>query len=404
MTEQQRPTGVLTGLKVLDLSTLIAGPLAATLLADYGADVLKVELPGTGDSVRGYPPMKEGKSLWWKVANRNKKLVTLDVRRPEGLALFKRLVPRFDVLVENFRPGTLDRWGLTREVLWELHPGLVILRATAFGQTGPYSKRPGFTRAFEAISGVTYITGDPASEPMHMGFHIGDAVGGLFGAVGILAALWKRAANKDLPGEEIDLSLTEGMLRLADFLPIEYDQLGTVRERVGNSNHFSAPTLVCKTRDGKWVSLSGGSPSIFANNCRAIGRDDLIEDPRFLTSPLRARNKDILNDIFRTWCAEHELSEVLSAFAAASGSLAPIYSIDQVFEDPHMIERKAIVPVPDCDFGEVRMQNVVPRFTREPGVVRSSAGALGADNEEVFGDWLGLSPADRERLRADGVL
>jgi crotonobetainyl-CoA:carnitine CoA-transferase CaiB-like acyl-CoA transferase len=397
-------SGVLAGLKVLDFSTIVSAPLSATLLADYGAEVVKVELPRVGDSVRGYPPMKEGKSLWWKVANRNKKLITLDVRRPEGLALFKRLVGRFDALIENYRPGTMDRWGLTKEVLWELQPRLVILRTTAFGQTGPYSDRPGFTRAFEALSGVTYISGEPEREPMHMGFHIGDAVGGLFGALGLMAALWKRAADPSLPGEEIDLSLTEGMLRLVDFLPIEYDQLGTVRERMGNSNHFSAPTLVCKTRDGRWITLSGGNDAIFANNCKAIGREELVKDARFATSPLRARHKDVLNGIFRDWCAERDLEEVFSRFAKAGGSMAPIHSIAQVFDDPQMIARQAIVSVPDGDFGQVRMQNVVPRFTREPGAVRSSAGTLGADNDEIYGDWLGLAPAERERLKAGGII
>ena len=223
-------------------------------------------------------------------------------------------------------------------------------------------------------------------------------------ALGILAALWKRARDPELPGEEIDLSLTEGMLRLLDFLPIEYDQLGTVRERMGNSNHFSAPTIVCKTRDGHWISLSGGNNAIFTNNCRAIGRADLIDDPRFKTSPSRAQHKDTLNTIFRTWIQERDAKEVLARFADAGGSLAPVYSIDQVFEDPHMIAREAIVPVPDCDFGHVRMQNVVPRFVREPGAVRTTAGALGADNDEIYGDWLGLSAVEREQLKSAGVI
>lgn len=395
--------GPLQGLKVLDLSTIVSAPLSATLLADFGAEVLKVELP-VGDSVRGYPPIKEGRSLWWKVANRNKKFITLDVRHPEGLALLKQLVPKFDVLVENFRPGTMDKWGLTKEVLWALQPRLVILRTTAFGQTGPYRGRPGFTRVFEAMSGLTYITGEPEGDPMHMGFHIGDAVGGLFGAFGILAALWKRAGNPDLPGEEIDLSLTEAMLRLVDFLPIEYDQLGTIRERTGNANHFSAPTLVCKTRDGKWVSLSGGNDALYANNCRAIGREDLVADPRFATSPLRVRHKEVLNGIFRDWCAAHDLEEVLAQFEKASGTLAPIYSIDQIFRDPQVVAREAIVSVPDEDFGAVRMQNVVPRFARDPGAVVRPGAALGADNVEVFEGWLGLDAAEQARLKGLGVI
>ncbi|MGE0459726.1 MAG: CaiB/BaiF CoA transferase family protein [Bauldia sp.] len=403
-TSPAKPTGPLTGLKVLDLSTIVSAPLAATLLADYGADVLKVELPGIGDSVRGYPPMKEGKSLWWKVTNRNKKFVTLDVRKPEGLALMKRLIRQFDVLVENFRPGTLDKWGLSKEALWELRPNLVILRSTAFGQDGPYSGRPGFTRVFESMSGITYITGEPDRDPMHLGFHIGDAVGGVFGALGIMAALWKRAKDPSLPGEEIDLSLTEGMLRLLDFVPIEYDQTGYVRERTGNSNHFSAPTFVCRTRDGQWISISGGNNALFANNCRAIGREDMIDDPRFKTSVARAQNKDTINAIFRSWIEERDYAEVNERMVKAQGTLAPVYSIDQVFKDPQMVARDAIVPVADEDFGEVRMQNVVPRFTQEPGTVRSTAGSLGADNDEVYGGLLGLSAEERQRLKSDGVI
>jgi crotonobetainyl-CoA:carnitine CoA-transferase CaiB-like acyl-CoA transferase len=239
---------------------------------------------------------------------------------------------------------------------------------------------------------------------MHLGFHIGDAVGGLFGALGVLAALWKRAKDPELPGEEIDLSLTESMLRLLDFMPIEYDQLGTVRERTGNSNHFSAPTLVCRTRDGQWTSISGGNNALFANNCRAIGREDLINDERFLTSPLRAQNKDTLNNIFRSWIESRNCEEVISRFTEAAGTLAPVYSMEQVFNDPQMIARDAIVLVPDDDFGKVRMQNVVPRFTREPGTVRSTAGSLGADNDEVYGNWLGLNAEEQARLKSEGVI
>ncbi|WFU76315.1 CaiB/BaiF CoA-transferase family protein [Bradyrhizobium sp. CB2312] len=191
--------GPLEGLKVLDIATIIAAPFAATLLADYGADVLKIEMPGHGDGVRSFPPFKDCKPLWWKAANRNKKFATLDLRTPDGLALFKRLLPRFDVLIENFRPGTLDRWGLSREVLWSIQPRLVILRATAFGQDGPYRERPGFARIFEAMGGLTYITGEREGEPTHPGYPIGDSIGGLFGAVGVLAALWKRARDPEAP-------------------------------------------------------------------------------------------------------------------------------------------------------------------------------------------------------------
>ncbi|MDO8278706.1 MAG: CoA transferase [Burkholderiaceae bacterium] len=403
MTEDLHP-GPLAGLRVLDMATIVSAPLSATLLADYGADVVKLELPGVGDSIRNYPPIKEGKSLWWKVTNRNKRNITLDVRRPEGLALFKKLLPRFDVLVENFRPGTLDRWGLSKEVLWELQPRLVILRTTSFGQTGPYRNRPGFTRVFEAMSGATYITGEPDGKPMHMGFHIADAVGGLFGALGIMSALWKRARDPNAPGEEIDLSLTESMMRLVEYLPIEYDQLGRVRERTGNANGYSAPTNVYRTRDQRWVSLSGGNNAVFENNCRAIGREDLLADPRFKSNPGRVEHERELNQIFEDWCAAHDVADVLARFEAAEGTIAPVYAVDQIFADPHFQAREAITRVPDGDFGEVRMQNVVPRFTRDPGTVRSTGGELGADNAQVFGEWLGLSEDERRRLQADGTI
>ncbi|MFM9979448.1 MAG: CaiB/BaiF CoA transferase family protein [Burkholderiales bacterium] len=395
--------GPLRGLRVLDIATIVAAPFAASLLADYGAEVLKVELP-SGDGARGFPPFKDGKSLWWKVTNRNKKFVTLDLRKPEGIAILKQLLPKFDVLVENFRPGTLDRWGLTKEVLWSLQPRLVILRATGFGQTGPYRDRPGFARIFEAMGGLTYITGEPGGEPMHAGYPIGDAIGGVFGALGIVSALWKRAKDPNAPGEEIDLSMTEATLRLLEFLAIEHDQLGTVRERSGNANQYSAPAAVFRTKDNRWVSLAGSTNVLYANNCRAIGRPDLIDDPRFANNGLRTERKDELNAIFSDWCATHALEEVLAAFQGAQGTIAPIYSIDQVFADPQVQARDAITSVPDKDFGSVRMQNVVPRFVNDPGSVRSTGGAIGQDNAEIYGTWLALSEAEQQQLKQAGVI
>lgn len=396
--------GPLSGLRVLDIATIIAAPFAATLLADYGAEVVKVEMPVSGDGARGFPPHKEGKPLWWKVTNRGKKFVTLDLRKPEGVALFKRLLPSFDVLVENFRPGTLDRWGLTREVLWSLQPRLVILRATAFGQTGPYRDRPGFARMFEAMAGLTYITGEHDREPMHNGYPMGDAVGGLFGALGVLTALWKRARDPQAPGEEVDLSLTEATFRLLDVLPIEFDQLGLVRNRSGNSNQYSAPAAVYRTADDRWVTLAGSTNAMYANNCRAIGRPELIDDPRFADNVGRVPHAAELNDIFAAWCAAHTLSQVLEAFERAQGTIAPVYSMDQIAADPQMQARGAIATVPDRDFGTVQMPNVVPRFINDPGEITHSAGALGQDNDEIFGEWLGLSPETRAALAATGVI
>jgi crotonobetainyl-CoA:carnitine CoA-transferase CaiB-like acyl-CoA transferase len=396
--------GPLDGLKVLDIATIIAAPFAATLLADYGADVLKIEMPGQGDGVRYFPPFKDGKPLWWKAANRNKKFATLDLRTPEGLALFKQMLPRFDVLIENFRPGTLDRWGLSKEVLWSIQPRLVILRATAFGQDGPYSAKPGFARIFEAMGGLTYITGESDGEPTHPGYPIGDSIGGLFGAIGVLAALWKRAKDPQAPGEEIDLALTEATFRLLDVLPIEFDQLGHIRSRIGNANGYSAPAAVFRTKDDRWVTLAGSTNALYAANCRAIGRPELIEDPRFSGNGPRVEHADELNEIFSAWCAEHTLDEVLAKFSAEQGTIAPIYSIDQIADDPQAKAREMITRVPDRDFGSVAMSNVVPRFTVDPAQLSHSGGDVGQDNREIYRDWLGLSEEQIEQLARRKVI
>jgi crotonobetainyl-CoA:carnitine CoA-transferase CaiB-like acyl-CoA transferase len=308
------------------------------------------------------------------------------------------------VLIENFRPGTLDRWGLSKEVLWSIQPRLVILRATAFGQDGPYSSRPGFARIFEAMGGLTYITGEADGEPTHPGYPIGDSIGGLFGAVGVLAALWKRAREPDAPGEEIDLALTEAVFRLLDVLPIEFDQLGFSRSRIGNANGYSAPAAVFRTKDDRWVTLAGSTNALYAANCRAIGRPDLIEDARFSGNGPRVKHARELNDIFAAWCAKYTLDEVLAEFAAAQGTIAPIYSIDQIASDPQAKAREMIARVPDRDFGSVAMANVVPRFTIDPARLRNSAGDVGQDNREVYQDWLGLSEQQIEQLSRNKVI
>jgi len=398
-----RSSGPLQGLRVLDIATLIAAPFAASLVADYGADVTKVELPGAGDAMRGFPPFKQGKSLWWKVTNRNKKLITLDIRKPQGQALFRRLVADMDVLLENFRPGTLDRWGLTREELWKIQPRLVIVRVTGHGQDGPYRSRPGFARVFEAMGGLTYISGDPDGEPMHTGYPLGDPIGGLFAAAGLLAALWRVASTGDGGGEEIDVSMTESMFRLLEFLPIEYDQLGTVRQRCGNANPYSAPARVYRTADERFVSLAGSTQAVFEANARAIGREDLIGHPDFRTNADRVRHAARIDSIFVDWIARHTCDEVLAAFDAAGGAIAPVYSIAQIFKDPQFRHRETIVRVPDEDFGEVAMPNVVPRFRHARGAVRQAAGGLGSANRKVYGA-LGMGDDEMRCLHAQGVI
>lgn len=396
-------SGPLEGLKVLDIATIVAGPFAASLLADYGADVVKVELPGVGDGMRGFPPFKEGKSLWWKATNRNKRLLTLDIRKPEGREIFKKMLPEFDVLVENFRPGTLESWGLSRETLWALQPRLVILRVTGFGQDGPYRERPGFARIFEAMGGLAYISGESAREPIHAGYPIGDPLGGVFGAVGVLAALWRIAKDPQAKGEEIDLALTEAVFRLLEILPAEYDQLGVVRERAGNANKYSAPSGVYRTLDGRYVSMAGSTQPIFEANASAIGRTDLISHPDYVKNADRVKNAAEIEAIFREWMSRHTCDEVLSAFEQAGGAIAPVYSMDQIAQDPQFAHRQMMVAAQDCDFGTVCLPNVVPRFSGNPGEVRHTAGNMGEANQDIY-RALGYSADELETLRAMKVI
>lgn len=397
-------TGPLTGLRVLDIATIIAAPFAGTLLADMGADVVKLELPGVGDGMRGFPPFKEGKSLWWKAANRGKQFGTLDLRKKEGAELLLKMLPEFDVLIENFKPGTLDRWGLDIETLWQANPKLVVLRTTAFGQTGPYIGQPGFARIFEAMGGLTHITGDEDRPPVHTGYPISDAFGGVFGAMAILAAVYKVKGDKSPKGEEIDLSLTESTFRLLDFLAIEYDQLGVVRGRSGNRNQYSAPSDVYLTSDKKYVSLAGSTNATFKGNATAIGQPELADDPRYANNSLRVQNAKELDRIFGSFISSHTLEEVLDAFSKAKGTIAPIYSVEQIFNDPQYQAREAITSVPDDDFGSVRLQNVVPKFVRNPGKVKWTAKDLGADNDAVFEKLLGLSKEEIDNYRERGII
>ena len=395
---------VLEGLKVLDISNVIAGPFAAALLGDFGAEVLKVELPGGGDALRAMPPHKEGKPLLWKAVNRNKRAITLDLRKPEGQGLFKRLLPRFDVLIENYRPGTLERWGLDRDTLWKARPGLIILRVTGFGQTGPYRNYAGFARLFEAYSGLTYITGEPDGAPTHPSYPLGDPISGAFGAFGILLALIHRMQHPEAPGQEIDLSCTEAVLRLLEVLPIEYDQLGLVHERLGSSNAFVAPAGVFRSGDGEWVTFTAATQNVFERFCALIGREDLVAEQRYADNQSRMNHLDELNAIVAQWIGARPLAEAVARLSAAGVSVAPIYSSRQIMQDPHFRARGSIVRVKDEDFGSVAVPCVVPRLSATPGEARTSGPAPGAHNAEVFGDWLGLSEAEQDRLRAAGVI
>ncbi|WP_304307252.1 CaiB/BaiF CoA-transferase family protein [Pseudacidovorax intermedius] len=395
--------GPLHGLRILDMATVVAAPFAATLCADLGAEVTKLELPDGSDALRSLAPVEPGHALYWKVLNRGKRGVTLDVRTDAGRALFLRLVAGMDVLVENFRPGTLDRWGLDLATLHRANPRLIVLRLTGFGQTGPYAGRPGFARIFEAMGGLAHLTGEADGPPQHVNFPLGDSMAGLFGAFAIAAAAAERARCPDAPGREIDLSATEALLRVLEPLAVERERTGQARQRSGARATYTAPSNIYRTKDGDWITLVGSSDAIFRRLCAAMQAPDMAADPRFATNPLRVRHLDALDGRVAAWCAAHSHDELRAALDAHSVPFCKVYDIDDVLADPHFAARGAIVRLPDADLGSVPAPAVVPRFGGHAPQPSRTGPAVGEHNAEVFGA-LGLTAEDLRGLRAAGAL
>ncbi len=396
--------GPLRGLRVIDAGTMIAGPLAATLLADFGADVVKIEQPRVGDSMRHWTPVKEGRSLWWKVIGRNKRLVTLNLSSPKGQDLLRRLAATADILIENYRPGTFERWGLGYDALSAVNPRLVFVRVSGYGQSGPYRHRGGYGTIAEAFSGIPSFTGFPETPPTLPGFPMADSVAATFAAMAAMFAVYDRDHHEPHRGQEIDVSLYEPLFRLVEAQVIGYDQLGLVKQRRGNRMEEDSPRNTYRTRDGRWIAISASSQKTYERLCHAMGRDDLATDPRFRDNVRRVANADALDAILAEWFAGRDSREVIELFDRENVVAGLVYDIRDIFEDPHYAARGNIVEVPDGDFGTVRMQGVVPRFMRTPGAVRHSGGALGEHNEVVFCGELGLSRQELARLEAEGVV
>jgi formyl-CoA transferase len=402
-------TGPLAGVRVLDLGTRIGAPFAATLLADLGAEVIKVELPGQGDFMRTIGPFVDGYSLFWAVEGRNKKSVTCDLRKPAGQALLKRLVPLVDVIVENFQPGTLESWGLGYDVLAALNPALILTRVSVYGQTGPYRDRPGLDRNGIALGGLLYITGYPDRPPVRPGLIVSDYLTGVFNAFAIVAALYerdRRARETGTPprGQWVDLALYESILRIMEHTLATYDRLGVVREREGNRLKNSAPLDNWETKDGKYVCIIAAGDGLFPRLARAMEREDLLADPRFATMATRAAHGDEINAVVAAWCRARTAREIQDVLERHEVPFGIAYSVADIFADPHVAAREDIVTVDDPVIGAVRMQGVYPRFSRTPGAIRSGAPQLGADNEHVYGDLLGLTADDLRALARDGVI
>lgn len=398
----QNYEGTLASLRVLDLGTMIAGPFCCALLADHGADVIKVERPKVGDPMRAWSPMVKGESLWWKVSARNKRLITLELSDQRGQGVLESLIASVDVVVENFRPGTLERWNLGFERLHRIRPGIILARVSGFGQTGPYATRPGYGTVAEAMSGIPAFTGFPDRPPQLSAFPLADTVAGVFAALGVMSAIYQRSTTGR--GQVVDVSLFEPLFRLVESQVIAFDQLGLIKQRVGNRIEEDAPRNAYETADGKFVTISASSPRTWERFAAAIGRADLVTDPRFIDNAARCKNVEALDEIIAAWHGERTLSQIMAIFEAHDVVAGPIYDIEQIFSDPQYEARDAIVEVLDASLGKVRMPGVVPRFTETPGSVRHSGGALGEHNDEVYLNQLGLDPGCYQDLRREGVI
>ncbi|MCE2526788.1 MAG: CoA transferase [Actinomycetia bacterium] len=396
-------SGPLDGFRVVDIATLFAGPMAATFLADYGASVIKVEHP-RGDPVRDHGHAKDGVPLWWKTLNRNKQAVTLNLSTPEGQDLLLRLVERADVLIENFRPGTLERWNLAPESLMESNPGLVIARVSGFGQFGPYSHRPGFGTLAESMSGFASLTGQPDGPPTLPPFGLADGITGLTVANAVLMALLHRDREGQGRGQVIDCAIIEPIMALLGPHALVYDQLGLIQARTGNRSVDNAPRNIYKTRDNRWVAISTSAQSIAERVIRLVGHPELVDEPWFSSGRERAKRVDLLDEYVGDWIAQRDLEEVMEAFTEAQAAVAPIYDISQIMEDPQYQALNSIVDVDDPQLGKIKMQNVLFRMSETPGQVRWSGRPRGADNHRIYCEEFGLTTEELAGLKRKGVV
>jgi formyl-CoA transferase len=393
--------GPLAGLRVIELGTLIAGPFCGQLLGDFGAEVIKVEPPGQGDPMRGWGRDVNGKSLWWPVVARNKKGVTLDLRQADGQELLKSLVSKADFVIENFRPGTMEKWGLGWHELSAINPRLIMIRVSGFGQTGPYAKHAGFGAIGEAMGGLRYVVGDPGTPPSRVGISIGDSLAATFGCLGALSALHHRHVTGR--GQVVDSAIYEAVLNMMESLVTEYDKTGFIRERTGAILPRIAPSNIYATLDGL-VLIAANQDAVFVRLAEVMGQPELARDPKYSSHGARGANQQQLDALIERWTRTHTTRDALAAMHEHGVPAGLIYRAPEMLEDPHFKAREAIVSVPHPDFGELAMQNVAPRLSETPGSIRSPSPELGQHNDEVYLDLLQLDPLRYEDLRSRKVI
>lgn len=395
--------GPLSDLRVLELGTLLAGPFCGQLLGDLGAEVIKIEPPNMGDPMREWGREKaDGKSLWWPVVARNKKAITLDLRQTEGQQLLRELAAKADILVENFRPGTLENWGCGYEILAKINPRLIMVRVSGYGQTGPYAKKAGFGAIGEAMGGLRYVVGDPSAPPSRMGISIGDSLAATFACVGALSALHYREVTGR--GQVVDSAIYEAVLNMMESLVTEYDKAGYVRERTGAILPHVAPSNVYPTQDGGMVLIAANQDTVFTRLAQAMKSPGLAQQPEYATHVARGLRQRELDELIADWTRTKTCSEVLELMTEFGVPAGLIYRVPDMLEDAHFRARQAIVSVPHPDFGDLKMQNVAPRLSETPGGIRSPSPRLGEHNDEVYLELLGISPERHQELKLKQVI
>ena len=432
--------GPLSGFRVLELGNLIAAPYAGRLFAEFGADVLKVERPRTGDELRQWRLFRGNTSLFWSLQARNKKSITLDLRTPEGQDIVLKLLPHVDVVLENFRPGTLEKWNLGFEAMKAVNPDVIFVRISGYGQTGPYRDRPGFGGIAEAMGGLRNLTGYPDRPPTRLGVSLGDSLAGMFGAIGALMALLHREHQRGQGGKDasalysdeqrrsrnyaarqpvesegsqgygqvIDVALYEAVFAITESLLPEYDGYGIIRERTGNILPGLTPSNIYACQEDKWVVIGGNADGVFKRLMQAIGRADLAEDPRFADNPSRTRFQEFLDGIIADWTSRHTLDRVMEAMIEAGVPAGPIYDAADIMNDPHFSARAMLedheVSIEPGERASVRFPGIVPKLSETPGETHWLGPTLGAHNEEVYGQLLGFTPERLEQLKQGGVI
>ena len=402
MTADFQPSlGALAGLKVVELGQLIAGPFAAKTLADFGADVIKIEPPGSGDPLRQWRLVKDGTSVWWQVQSRNKRSLALDLRQTESQAIVRKLVAEADVLIENFRPGAMESWGLGPDVLLEINPGLIILRISGYGQTGPYKDKPGFGVVAEAMGGLRHLSAEPGRLPVRVGVSIGDTLASLHGVIGILMALHEK--QKSGLGQVIDVALYEAVFNCMESLLPEYSAFGAVRGPAGSALPGIAPSNAYLCKDGKCALIAGNGDSIFKRLMTAIGRDDLAVDPALADNAGRVKRVEEIDAAIGVWTSKHDVTEVLAVLDKAAVPAGRIYTVEDIAADPHYLARGMLAEVSLNDGSVLKVPGMVPKLSRTPGHHRRNAPSLGQDTDTILTE-LGITADQIREMRQRGIV